>query len=106
MPLDMRILESRDPDGRIAEAIKRGQKVNSSDYSALAKHSKKYLSPEDAAAEQDTRIYYAVQSRTTKDAPVVKIQKPKDKAQPRQEALSAKTAKRRQKRQRKRQTQE
>ena len=47
MPLDMRILESRDPDGRLAEAIKHGRKVNSSDYDALVTHSKKYLQPKD-----------------------------------------------------------
>jgi hypothetical protein len=45
MPLNMRILESRDPDGRIVESIIKGEKVRSSDYSALCTHSKSILDP-------------------------------------------------------------
>jgi hypothetical protein len=43
MPLDLSILKSRDPDGRIAQAIKKGEKVKSSDYDALVAHSSKFL---------------------------------------------------------------
>ena len=41
--MDMRILESRDPDGRLAERIQKGGKVKESDYDALVTLSSKYL---------------------------------------------------------------
>lgn len=108
MPLDMRILESRDPDGRLAEAIKHGRKVNSSDYEALVTHSKKYLQARDDEAGVGADFeYIKPQKKHSVGTPKMMVKKSQTERPPRpatitetrQQELDAKAAKRRAKRQ-------
>lgn len=112
MPLDMRILESRDPDGRLVEAIKHGRKVNSSDFDALATLSKKYLSKNDADLDgAGAQFDYIKGGRKGGNKPMGTVfvkktraerpPRPPSTSQTRQQEMDAKTAKRRAKRQKK-----
>ena len=110
MPLDLSVLRSKDPTGRKAEAVRRGEKVKASDYEAVIEESSKLMGTvvEDSG---NHHIYYSVKRKTLdeKEAYVKAGQERKEtraedfqsfqrRRDERQQAEMEKTAKRRAKR--------
>lgn len=112
-PLDMRILESRDPDGRIAEAIMHGSRVKETDYEALVTHSERFLGPRIGSEDgEQVDLHYSLgggKRTSTRERRVAGLRswkatrteifrRRRDQIEARQQQLEDRTAKRRAKR--------
>lgn len=65
MPLNLSVLKSKDPDGRIAEDILKGHQVRPKDYESVVKQSARVLGTQEA--DQGYTMYWGVKRKSDEE---------------------------------------